>query len=152
MMKHTEEVDVCFSVTLLDGLVLAKSAFHHSANYRSAMIFGRASLVTDESNRVEQLRVLVDSFFPGRWEKLRPVSDAEMIATSILSIRIEEFSVKIRTGGPVDDEGDFEWPVWSGVVPINATVGDLVPFDSNPELVTSKPDIEQMRHKFEGAQ
>jgi uncharacterized protein len=148
MIKNTEGVDVCFSVTHLDGLVLARSAFHHSANYRSAMIFGKANLLTNEAEQVEQLKILVESLFPGRWNQLRPVSEAEIIATSILSMPIEEFSVKVRTCDPADDEGDMDWPVWAGVLPIRTIVGDLDPHIPTQESSSSAPDVEFMRRKL----
>ncbi|MBO9539741.1 pyridoxamine 5'-phosphate oxidase family protein [bacterium] len=119
--------DVCLSVTLLDGLVLARSAFHHSMNYRSVVVFGQASLVEDESAKREALRALTEHLTPGRWEVARQPSSAELAGTMVLALPIAEASAKIRTGGPVDDEDDYALPVWAGVVPLKLTMEAPVP-------------------------
>lgn len=122
-------VDACLTVTHLDGLVLARSAFHHSMNYRSVVVFGQASLVADESAKREALRALTEHLTPGRWEVARPPSAAELAGTMVLALPITEASAKIRAGGPVDDEADYALPVWAGVVPLELTMGAPVPDD-----------------------
>jgi nitroimidazol reductase NimA-like FMN-containing flavoprotein (pyridoxamine 5'-phosphate oxidase superfamily) len=117
-LRASEGTEVCLTVSLLDGLVLARSAFHHSANYRSVMIFGRATRVVDPELKVERLRRFVETLHPGRWETLRPIKEQELKATTVLSLPIEEASAKIRSGGPVDDEGDYALPIWAGVLPL----------------------------------
>jgi len=122
-LRASENAEVCLSVALLDGFVLARSAFHHSANYRSVMLFGQARKVSDPAVKVEKLRNFVDAYFPGRSDMLRPTTGQEEKATTILTMPITEGSAKIRTGQPVDDEEDYAWPVWAGVVPVTMTVG-----------------------------
>ncbi len=117
-LQAAEDNEVCITVTLFDGLVLARSAFHHSANFRSAMVFGTARLVDDEQEKLHSLKVFIDKLLPDRWETLRPVTDKEMAATSVLKLPIEEGSAKIRQGPPNDDAADLDYPVWAGVVPI----------------------------------
>lgn len=112
-------LDVCVTVTLVDGLVLARSAFHHSMNYRSVMILGRARLVTDPAEKTEALRAFTNHIVPDRWDGLRPVTSQELLGTSVLALPIEEASAKVRSGPPVDDEEDVTWPVWAGVIPLS---------------------------------
>ena len=109
---------VCLTVSLIDGLVLARAAMHHSANYRSAMLIGRASLVEDRDAKLHALRAVVEHIVPGRWNDVREPSENELAATSVLAIPIDEASAKIRTGGPLDDEEDYALPVWAGVIPL----------------------------------
>ncbi|HYO63533.1 MAG TPA: pyridoxamine 5'-phosphate oxidase family protein [Pyrinomonadaceae bacterium] len=116
-------VEVCVTVTLVDGLVLARSAFHHSINYRSVVVFGRAELVADEREKWDALHALTDHIVPGRWADVREPNEAEMRATSVLRLRLDEASAKIRTGPPVDDEEDYALGVWAGVVPLRMQAG-----------------------------
>ena len=116
-------VDVCVTVTLVDGLVLARSAFHHSMNYRSAVVLGRARLVTDREEKDAALRCFTDHVVPGRWAEVRPITDQELKGTAVLALPIEEASAKVRTGPPLDDADDLAWPVWAGVVPLVTTAG-----------------------------
>jgi uncharacterized protein len=125
-------VDVCVTVTLLDGLVLARSAFHHSVNYRSVVIFGTARVVEDREGKLEALRVFTEHVAPGRWQEIRPPSDKELQATSVLALPLEEVSAKVRTGPPVDDEEDYVLPVWAGVLPLSLTPGSPVADDRLP--------------------
>jgi uncharacterized protein len=111
-------VDVCVSVTLLDGLVLARSAFNHSMNYRSVVIFGRAAAVEDEAEKLDALRLFSEHVMPGRWEELRAPKAVELKAAFVLALAIEEASAKVRTGPPQDDEEDLSAPVWAGVLPL----------------------------------
>jgi len=116
-------VDVCVTVTLVDGFVLAKSAFHHSMNYRSVVILGKAHAVEDPTEKMEALRVITNHIVHGRWEEVSTPNDQEMKATLVLALPLEEVSAKIRNGPPVDDEEDLALPVWAGVVPIRQEVG-----------------------------
>lgn len=111
-------VDICVTVTLIDGLVLARSAFHHSMNYRSVVILGKATLVEDADEKNRALEAFTEHVIPGRWAEVRWPTELELKATSVLKLPIEEASAKIRTGGPIDDEEDYEMSVWSGVVPL----------------------------------
>jgi nitroimidazol reductase NimA-like FMN-containing flavoprotein (pyridoxamine 5'-phosphate oxidase superfamily) len=119
MLRHAEAgAPVCVTVTLVDGLVLAKSVFNHSVNYRSAVIFGTATLVEGDEKR-EALRALTEQLAPGRWDEARQPSDQELKATWILSLPLDEASAKVRVGGPEDEPEDVDLPVWSGLVPVH---------------------------------
>ena len=119
--------EVCVTVTLLDGLVLARSTFHHSMNYRSVIVFGRAELVTERTEKLHGLERIVEHLVPGRSHDARPPTDAELDATALLRLSLSEASAKIRTGGPIDDEDDLGLPVWAGVVPAITTFGPPSP-------------------------
>jgi nitroimidazol reductase NimA-like FMN-containing flavoprotein (pyridoxamine 5'-phosphate oxidase superfamily) len=124
MLRTLERgVDVCVTVTLLDGLVLARSAFHHSMNYRSVVVFGRATLVEDREEKTEALRVLSDHIIPERWDEVRPPTESELRATTVLYLPITEASAKVRTGPPIDDEEDYQMTVWAGVLPLRLESG-----------------------------
>jgi nitroimidazol reductase NimA-like FMN-containing flavoprotein (pyridoxamine 5'-phosphate oxidase superfamily) len=118
---------VCVTVTHLDGLVCARAAFHHSANYRSAMVFGTGRLVTDDAERLAAFRAVTEQLIPGRWDTLRPPTRKELAATAALAIPLAEASVKIRTGPPADDGADLDAGVWAGVVPVAMTFGEPQP-------------------------
>jgi nitroimidazol reductase NimA-like FMN-containing flavoprotein (pyridoxamine 5'-phosphate oxidase superfamily) len=118
-----EGVQVCVTVTLVDGLVLARSAFHHSMNYRSVVILGKATLIEEPQEKDRAMEALTEHIVPGRWKDVRWPTELELKATSVLKVPIEEASAKIRTGGPVDDEEDYALPVWAGVVPCRLTFG-----------------------------
>lgn len=130
-LKSANGLDVCLTVSLLDGLVMARSAFHHSANYRSVMIYGRAQRVDDPEQKLAKLKTFTDHFYPGRWEQLRPITDKEIKATMILGMPIEEASAKIRTGGPIDDDEDYALPIWAGTIPIDIQLGKPEPDPRN---------------------
>jgi uncharacterized protein len=117
-------VDVCVTVTLVDGYVLAKSAFHHSFNYRSVVVLGKARLVDDPTEKMEALRCVTNHIVPNRWEEVREPNPQELKATSVLALPLSEVSAKVRNGPPVDDEEDLALPVWAGVVPLRLTVGE----------------------------
>jgi nitroimidazol reductase NimA-like FMN-containing flavoprotein (pyridoxamine 5'-phosphate oxidase superfamily) len=130
-------IDVCVTVTLLDGFVLARSAFHHSMNYRSVVVLGKARLVTDPQEKLEALRSFTNHIVPDRWEEVRPVTEQELKATSVLAVPLEEVSAKIRSGPPIDDEEDYSLPIWAGVVPVRIETGEpvsdgRVPADATP--------------------
>ena len=119
-------VPICVCVTLVDGLVLARSAFHQSVNYRSAVIFGRAREVEEREEKVDALHALSEHIVPGRWDEIRKPTDLELKATSVLAIPLNEYSVKIRVGPPKDDEEDYALPIWAGVLPLHMDTGDPV--------------------------
>ena len=122
-----EGLEVCVTVTLLDGLVLARSAFHHSMNYRSAVVMGRAHAVEDAEERLRALRAFVDHIVPERWGDTRGPSAKELAQTLVLALPIEEASAKVRTGPPKDDEPDYALPHWAGEIPLRLAPGVPVP-------------------------
>src|SRR6201988_3667200 len=111
-------VPVCVTVTHVDGLVLARSAFHHSVNYRSVVILGTARLVSEPAEKMAALRLFTEHIMRGRWGEIRQPNEQELKGTTVLALPIEEVSAKVRTGGPVDDEADYELPIWAGVLPL----------------------------------
>jgi nitroimidazol reductase NimA-like FMN-containing flavoprotein (pyridoxamine 5'-phosphate oxidase superfamily) len=139
----SEGIDVCVTVTLLDGLVLARSAFHLSMNYRSVLIFGRASAIEDEERKVEAVRALTEHIIPGRWAEIRGPNDSEVKATLVLSLPLAEASAKVRTGPPIDDEEDYEIPVWAGVIPLNVVAGEPV---ADPRMPADIPLPDYAHH------
>lgn len=133
MLRSLEEdIDVCVTVTLIDGLVLARSAFHHSINYRSVVIFGAAKVVDDPDEKIKALHAFTDHVVPGRWEDVRPPNESELRATLVLKLPLVEVSAKARTGPPLDDEEDYELSVWAGVVPLKLTAGAPISDDRLP--------------------
>lgn len=124
MLRQMKEgVPVCITVTLLDGLVLARSVFNHSMNYRSVVILGKATLVDDPEEKLAALRVLSEHILPSRWDDSRQPNERELKATSVLRVPIEEFSAKVRVGPPIDDAEDMSFPTWAGVVPLEMKAG-----------------------------
>ena len=119
--------EICVEMTLLDGIVLARSSFHHSLNYRSVVILGEAEVVSDETERLRALEVFVERLTPGRNEQLRPMTTAELKQTGVLRVSLDRASAKVRTGPPVDDEEDYDWDVWAGVLPVTTTIGQPMP-------------------------
>jgi uncharacterized protein len=117
-------VDVCVTVTLVDGYVLARSAFHHSMNYRSVTALGRARLVSDETEKLAALRVITDHIVPQRWDEVRGPNELEMKQTIVLALPLEEVSAKVRVGPPADDDEDYALPIWAGVVPVRTQLGE----------------------------
>ena len=132
-IKAAADTQVCLTVSMLDGLVLARSGLHHSANYRSAMVFGRPSEITDPNVKKEKLDNLVDALYPGRSAEMRPTSDLEIKQTMVLSLPIEEASAKIRNTGVSDDEEDYSHPIWAGVIPVKTQVMPPEPDPRNIE-------------------
>lgn len=128
---------VCISVMLTDGLVLAKSAFHHSVNYRSVTIFANALKVTDEAEHMEALALITDHLIPGRWDDLRPTTASEMRKTTVLVFSLAEASAKVRSGGPSDEPEDEELPTWAGVIPMQTV--RLAPIPAENSLKTPLP-------------
>lgn len=119
--------EVCVTVTHLDGLLLARSLFHHSMNYRSAMVYGRPRLVTDPEEKLAGLRVLVENLVPGRWDVARQPTRKELAATSLIALPLDEASVKLRQGPPGDEDEDYALDVWAGELPIREVVGPPIP-------------------------
>jgi uncharacterized protein len=126
-LMKSKEVDVCLTVTLVDGLVLARSAFHTSINYRSVVVLGRARLVTDLIEKGQALRCFTNHVITGRWEQAKTPTVPELKATSVLALPLDEVSAKVRTGPPIDDEEDYALPIWGGVVPVIQSFGEPVP-------------------------
>jgi len=144
MLRQMKEgVPVCVTVTLLDGLVLARSVFNHSMNYRSVVILGKAMLVEDPEEKLTALRVLSEHIIPGRWDDARQPNERELKATSVLRVPIEEFSAKVRTGPPIDDAEDYSFPTWAGVVPLELKLGE--PID-DPKLDPARAVPEYAKH------
>jgi nitroimidazol reductase NimA-like FMN-containing flavoprotein (pyridoxamine 5'-phosphate oxidase superfamily) len=110
---------VCVEATIVDALVLARSVFHHSVNYRSVVLFGTGCAIQDEQEKLAALKAITEHLIPGRWQETRPPSRKELNATSVVSIRIDEASAKVRIGPPVDDEEDYARPVWAGILPLH---------------------------------
>jgi nitroimidazol reductase NimA-like FMN-containing flavoprotein (pyridoxamine 5'-phosphate oxidase superfamily) len=119
-------IPLCVTVTHIEGLILARSAFHHSANYRSAIVLGTAAEVTDDEEKTRVLEALVEHLIPGRWRDARPPAPKELAATSVLGLPITEASAKVRPDGPADDEEDYALPVWAGVIPLRVVAGPPV--------------------------
>jgi nitroimidazol reductase NimA-like FMN-containing flavoprotein (pyridoxamine 5'-phosphate oxidase superfamily) len=128
--------DVCVTVTLVDGLVLARSAFHHSINYRSVVVFGRARVVESEEEKNAALEAFTEHVMPGRWADVRWPTPQELAATTVLAVRLDEASAKIRTGPPIDDDEDYALPVWAGVLPLSVEPGTAV---ADPRLPAETP-------------
>jgi nitroimidazol reductase NimA-like FMN-containing flavoprotein (pyridoxamine 5'-phosphate oxidase superfamily) len=123
LRQMKESLPVCVTVTLLDGLVLARSIFNHSMNYRSVVVLGKATPVDDPDEKIEALRLFSEHIVPGRWADARQPNERELRATSVLRVPIEEFSAKVRQGPAVDDEEDYSFPTWAGVVPLEMVAG-----------------------------
>jgi uncharacterized protein len=139
MQKRATDAQVCVTVTLTDGMLLARSGLEHSVNYRCVMVFGQAELVEGAEAKTAHLRTMMEQMFPGRWDVLRPITDQELKATRILSLPLTEVSAKVSAGPPADPPEDRDWPVWAGVLPIRLTMGapepapDLAPGIPLPE-------------------
>lgn len=128
-------VDVCITMTLVDGLVLARSAFHHSINYRSVVVLGKATLVEDKEEKEKALEAFTEHIIPGRWPEIRWPNELELKATSVLKLPIEEASAKIRTGDPKDDEEDYAMDIWAGVLPLSLTPQKPIPDTRLPDKI-----------------
>jgi hypothetical protein len=126
LRQMKESVPVCVTVTLLDGLVMARSIFNHSMNYRSVVVLGKATVIDDPAEKIEGLRLLSEHIIPGRWAESRQPNERELKATSILRVPIEEFSAKVRQGPVVDDEEDYSFPTWAGIVPLRMAAGEPI--------------------------
>ena len=127
MLRNLSQgIEICVTVTLLDGVVLARSAFHHSMNYRSVVIFGTATLVNNTEEKYEALRAFTEHVIPQRWQETRQPNKQELQGTTVLSLPLTEASAKVRTGNPVDDEADYNLPIWAGVLPLQMVAGKAI--------------------------
>jgi nitroimidazol reductase NimA-like FMN-containing flavoprotein (pyridoxamine 5'-phosphate oxidase superfamily) len=142
---------VCVTVTHLDGLVLTRSAFHHSANYRSVVLLGKPEEVADPRERAARMRVFMEGLFPGRWDVLRPVKAKELRATRLLRLRIDEASAKIRSGPPSDDAADLDWPAWGGVIPLALSAGAPVADERARRSALPAPALRKFRAAVKGS-
>ncbi|AUT02287.1 flavin-nucleotide-binding protein [Nostoc sp. CENA543] len=151
MLKTLQQgLDVCVTVTLIDGLILARSAFHHSMNYRSVVVFGKATLVEDAEQKLAALKAFTEHVILGRWEEVRSPNRQELAGTVVLSLPLAEASAKVRTGGPLDDEADYQIPVWAGEIPLKLTAATPISdsrLDSSIEIPAyvsqyTRPQIE----------
>ena len=146
MLRHfSRGVAVCLTVSHLDGLALARSAFHHSVNYRSAMCFGVARLLDDAEEKARALDAFIDRLYPGRSAKLRPTRPQEAKATAVAAMRIEEASAKTRAGGVKDDEEDYDVPIWAGAIPIRTVIGAPAPCERLRAGVAPGADLADYR-------
>ncbi len=137
MLRNLDKgVPVCITVTLLEGLVLARSIFNHSMNYRSVVVLGTASAVLDPKEKLEALRRLSEHILPGRWAESRQPNEKELKQTLVLRLPIEEFSAKVRQGPPIDDEEDYSFPTWAGVIPLELVPGEPI---NDPRLDGKTP-------------
>jgi uncharacterized protein len=141
MFKVLADQDVCLTVSLLDGLVMARAAYNFNCNFRSVMIVGRAELITDKAIKTEKLRNFVNGLVPDQWERLRPITDKEIAVTALASLSIAEASCKVRTGPPIDDEEDYAFPAWAGVIPIRQQVMPPEPDPKNAPGVAMPEDV-----------
>ena len=147
MKMPPEALDICINVTLVDGFVMARSVFHHSMNYRSVVVMGRARIVANDDEKRIALRAFTNHLAAGRWEEARQPNEQELKATGVLALPIEEASAKVRTGPPKDDEEDYALPVWAGVVPVQSEFG--IPMD-DPRLSPGLPPIDVGRLRRQG--
>jgi uncharacterized protein len=140
MLQHADHAQVCVNVTIFDGMVMARSAFNHSCNYRSVMAFGTAFKVKSADEKEARLRSMMEQLYPGRWHLLRPLNAKELKATTVLGLELDEVSAKVRTGPPGDDAEDYALPIWAGVIPLMTRAGEIVP---DPRLL---PDVATPDH------
>jgi nitroimidazol reductase NimA-like FMN-containing flavoprotein (pyridoxamine 5'-phosphate oxidase superfamily) len=151
MLRELETgIPTCVTVTLVDGLVLARSAFHHSMNYRSVVAFGSARKIADPGQKVESLRIISEHIIPGRWADVRKPSEKELKATTVLEFSISEASSKVRSGPPLDDENDYDLPVWAGVLPLAITSRPPVPDDRLIKGVTLPDYVRRYDSRING--
>jgi uncharacterized protein len=134
-LRNSRDAEVCLSVAILDGFVLARSGMHHSVNSQSVTLFGRAFKVEDPNEKLRKLSRFMDGLFPGRYGSLRPDHGQDLKATTVLGMEITEGSAKVRTGGPSDEEVDYALPIWAGVIPVYTSVGTPIPDERNLEGV-----------------
>ncbi|MDE2383031.1 MAG: pyridoxamine 5'-phosphate oxidase family protein [Alphaproteobacteria bacterium] len=145
MLETSVAAEVCVNVMLVDGMVMARSAFNHSVNYRSVMAFGKAFVVSDAAEKEQKMKNFVDALYPGRWDTLRPMTKQEFKATMILGLELNEVSAKVRSGGPGDDEEDFALPIWAGVIPMATQAGPVVDCPRLPAGLTPPEHVKRFR-------
>ena len=147
LRTQKQEIPVCVTVTLLDGLVVARSGFHHSINYRAVMAFGRARMIEDAKEKEAELDYFIERIYPGRVATLRPVNQQELKGTTLIAMEIEEASAKVRVGEPKDDEEDYALDIWAGVIPIRQVVGAI---ENDPKLRPGIPLPDHLRRFADG--
>ncbi|WP_299154199.1 pyridoxamine 5'-phosphate oxidase family protein [uncultured Tateyamaria sp.] len=145
-LRQSRNADVCLSVSILDGFVLARSGMHHSVNSRSVTLFGTAFKVEDPDEKLQKLTHFVDGLFPGRYGSLRPDHAQDLKATMVLCMEISEGSAKVRTGAPSDEEEDYALPIWAGVIPVKTTVGEPIPDPRNLDGVAIPEHVRTFRY------
>jgi nitroimidazol reductase NimA-like FMN-containing flavoprotein (pyridoxamine 5'-phosphate oxidase superfamily) len=145
LFRTAPRSEVCVTATLVDGLVLARSVFHHSVNYRSVVLFGEPRRVEREEDKRAALRAFTEKLIPGRWNDAREPSSQELKATAVLAMEIDEASAKVRTGGAVDEDEDYELPVWAGTIPLRTVAGEPIPDDRLLEGVTEPGYVGEYR-------
>jgi uncharacterized protein len=150
-LRGSSDAEVCLTATLVDGLVLARAAMHHSANYRSAMLYGTGEWIEDGAEKLAALEALVERLVPGRWADARQPTAKELRATAVLRIPLEEASAKIRTGPPVDDNADLGLPVWAGVVGLHTVAGEPEPDELLAPGIQPPAYLDEMRAAREGS-
>jgi nitroimidazol reductase NimA-like FMN-containing flavoprotein (pyridoxamine 5'-phosphate oxidase superfamily) len=128
-LRRAEQAEICLTATLLDGLVLARSAVHHSVNYRSVVVFGQAEKIEDAEGKSEALKAFTEKLVPGRWGDARLPTEKELRAVGVLRLPLDEASAKVRTGGPLDDDDDYELPVWAGTIDLQIIASSPKPDD-----------------------
>jgi hypothetical protein len=148
LRTQKDGIPVCVTVSLLDGLVVARSGFHHSINYRAVMAFGRARIVEDVKEKEAELDYFIERIYPGRVATLRPVNQQELKGTTLIAMEIEEASAKVRTGEPKDDEEDYALDIWAGVIPIRQVVGTA---ENDPRLKAGVAPPDHLRRFTDGA-
>ena len=141
MLEACTEADVCVNVTIIDGMVMARAAFHHSCNYRSVMVMGKAFLIRDAAEKEQRLKSFTDRLFPGRWDMLRAVTAQELKATTMLGLSLAEASAKVRSGPPGDDEEDYALPIWAGVIALRTEILAPIPDPRNLPDLTPPPHV-----------
>lgn len=147
MLRNLQQgIQVCLTVTLIDGLVLARSAFHHSMNYRSVVVFGTAEVVSDPEEKLNALYAFIEHVIPGRWQEVRQPNSHELTGTLVLALPLVEASAKIRTGAPIDDEADYLLPIWAGEIPLRV-VADAAINDPRLESGITSPANVQNYHR-----
>ncbi|WP_282127434.1 pyridoxamine 5'-phosphate oxidase family protein [Roseobacter litoralis] len=144
-LRQSKDAEVCLTVSILDGFVLARSGMHHSANTRSVMLFGKAQKVEDPAAKLEHLRHFVNGLFPGRYDTLRPDHAQDLKATMVLGMDITEGSAKVRTGHPGDEEEDYALPIWAGVIPVKTQIGTPIPDPRNLASVNLPDHVRNFR-------
>ena len=149
-LNRASNTQVSLCVSCFDGLVLARSAFHHSVNYRSVVLYGEAVPVEDASDKEERLRYFLEGVFPGRWDMLRPITAKEIKATKVLGMPIREGAAKVRTGQPVDDEEDYELPIWAGILPLERIASEPIADPRNLPGVEVPGHVRNYREAAEG--
>jgi nitroimidazol reductase NimA-like FMN-containing flavoprotein (pyridoxamine 5'-phosphate oxidase superfamily) len=128
-LRRAEQAEICLTATLLDGLVLARSAVHHSVNYRSVVVFGQAEKIEDAEGKCKALETFTEKLVPGRWGDARLPTEQELKGTAVLRVRLDEATAKVRAGGPLDDEDDYELPVWAGTIDLRVAASSPKPDD-----------------------